>query len=138
MTPTEREQRIRALARQELARDDIAMLLGIGTQTVSRDVRIMARRTAVELAKQAARTRIPEGADWRARGLCARSDDPDIWFRGRDLVAVATAEAVCARCPVAAMCAAAAVARREKAGVWGGRTTPQRRHRAVTGQEAPG
>lgn len=52
-----------------------------------------------------------------ARWPCA--DDPDLWFCERP-DAVETAKQICQDCPVHRRCLAAALARREPCGVWGG------------------
>lgn len=137
MNFVDRETAVRALAREGMSRDAIAAKLRIGTQTVTRDAHAIAHRTAVDLAKQGARRTIPDGANWRFQALCALSPDPDIWFRRDDLVAVATAKAVCARCPVAALCEDSARARREKAGTWGHLTARPRAHRRIQADAPP-
>lgn len=71
-------------------------------------------------------TRIVE--DWRQRGLCADTPFPDLWYpdgEGQKYTEqIAEAKAVCARCPVASRCAEAG--RREKWGIWAGRTETER------------
>lgn len=57
-------------------------------------------------------------ADIPAGGLCAETD-PEAFYPDRGESASA-AKAVCMACPVRAACLAAAVARNEQHGVWGG------------------
>ncbi|MBV8931770.1 MAG: WhiB family transcriptional regulator [Kutzneria sp.] len=52
-------------------------------------------------------------------GLPCRSNDPDLWFADAP-VELDRAKALCAGCPVRTECLAAAIARREPWGVWGG------------------
>ncbi len=71
--------------------------------------------------------------------------DPDTWHRidsPRRQAATRPAVRVCRRCEVAAPCGLLALARRERWGVWGAMTEPQRRHLLrlldqVTGRAAP-
>lgn len=52
---------------------------------------------------------------WEARAACV-GRDPEIWFRSD----TAQAQAICARCPVSALCESKAVALRVTDGVWAG------------------
>lgn len=80
--------------------------------------------------------------DWRDRAAC-RGEDPELFFpvgtSGPALEQIEAAKAVCHRCPVAAECLSWALKNGEAAGIWGGKTTEERRilsrHRAsrVTG-----
>ncbi len=69
--------------------------------------------------------------NWQLQGAC-RGEDPGLFFhpegeRGRLLVECDdAAKAVCARCPVIALCASHALAVREPYGVWGGLTEDER------------
>lgn len=69
---------------------------------------------------------------WRAHGAC-RGIDPSIFYPEieedpeSDVDPAADAKAVCDVCPVREPCLEHALSRREKAGVWGGLTTPERR-----------
>jgi WhiB family redox-sensing transcriptional regulator len=57
------------------------------------------------------------------RGLAACNDGSGDWteiFFSEDLYDIARAKHLCSSCPVKAACLAAAVARREPSGVWGG------------------
>lgn len=67
---------------------------------------------------------------WRERAAC-RSEDPELFFPigidGPGLLQVQRAKAVCARCPVIAECADAAMAAGESHGVWGGMDERERR-----------
>lgn len=62
---------------------------------------------------------IPDG------GLCAETD-PEVFFPDKG-ESTRTAKAVCMACPVRAACLAAAVARNERHGVWGGMSERERR-----------
>ena len=54
--------------------------------------------------------------------------DPEAWFpEPHDLRAIRYAKALCAACPARAACLAAALARNEPAGIWGGLTAYERR-----------
>ena len=57
-------------------------------------------------------------SDWQDRAAC-RSEPPE-WFDAETGQDAARALAVCARCPVRLDCLTAAVANRERYGVWGG------------------
>lgn len=58
--------------------------------------------------------------NWQARAVC-RDYDPELFYPDpSDTVTARQAKAVCATCPVRAECRAAASARREPYGIWGG------------------
>lgn len=69
--------------------------------------------------------------EWQLLGAC-RSEDTDLFFhpegeRGPSRSArEAAAKAVCARCPVMAVCRAHALAAHEPYGVWGGLSESER------------
>ncbi len=67
-------------------------------------------------------TRPPE---WVAEGLCAQAD-PELWFPETG-GSTAEAKAVCGRCPVRPECLSFALEHRERFGVWGGVSEPERR-----------
>lgn len=62
---------------------------------------------------------------WRTQAAC-RGMSPAYWYaeRGESIV---EAKAICAGCPVQAECLAAALASRERHGIWGGYTEKERR-----------
>jgi WhiB family redox-sensing transcriptional regulator len=72
-----------------------------------------------------------ENWEWQLLGAC-RGEDPSLFFHpegergprrsGRE----SAAKAVCARCPVLALCRAHALAAREPYGVWGGMSESER------------
>ncbi|SKV05638.1 transcriptional regulatory protein [Mycobacteroides abscessus subsp. bolletii] len=58
--------------------------------------------------------------NWQARAVC-RDEDPELFFPDpSDTVTARAAQAVCAKCPVRPQCRAAASAKRESYGIWGG------------------
>ncbi|WP_330221146.1 WhiB family transcriptional regulator [Mycobacteroides abscessus] len=58
--------------------------------------------------------------NWQARAVC-RDEDPELFFPDpSDTVTARAAQRVCATCPVRPQCRAAASARREPYGIWGG------------------
>ncbi len=68
---------------------------------------------------------------WRERAAC-RGLDPDMFYPERDAPGraddiVREAKGVCRRCPVRDVCLASAIERRERYGVWGGKTERERR-----------
>lgn len=65
-------------------------------------------------------------AEWAKQAACAQtSGDPDgLFVRGREQ---RVARAICAHCPVQAMCLADALDGRIEYGVWGGMTERERR-----------
>jgi 8-oxo-dGTP diphosphatase len=80
-------------------------------------------------------------ANWREAAAC-RSEDPELFFplsdEGAGMVQAQRAKAVCARCPVIARCASAAMAAGEAHGVWGGLDERERRRRSRAGFDAAG
>lgn len=64
--------------------------------------------------------------EWRERGACARTDDPDVFFPALpdDLE---PARRLCRTCSVTGPCLAEALSRTEIDGVWGGTTSAERR-----------
>ena len=72
-----------------------------------------------------------ENWDWQLRGSC-RGADSELFFhpegeRGpRRRVREAAAKAVCAECPVLALCREHALAAREPYGIWGGLSEHER------------
>lgn len=80
--------------------------------------------------------------EWRSRGAC-RGVDPELFFpTARSLtvfVQLASAKAVCGRCPVAWECLRYAVVTGQQHGVWGGKSEEERRalRRRVPAGPAP-
>jgi len=64
-------------------------------------------------------------AGWTTRAACAETD-PEAFYPAKGASTVA-AKAVCTRCPVRGECLAEALERRERHGVWGGLSEPERR-----------
>ncbi len=64
-------------------------------------------------------------ADWTTRAACAETD-PEAFYPEKG-GSTAAAKAVCAGCPVRAACLAEALGHRERHGVWGGLSEPERR-----------
>ena len=68
---------------------------------------------------------------WKAQGAC-NDADPDLFFhpegeRGQaKRERIAAAKAVCAECPVLAICREKALERRERFGIWGGMSETER------------
>jgi WhiB family redox-sensing transcriptional regulator len=98
----------------------------------------MARSTEDTVTKAAGTT------GWRARAAC-RPLDSAIFFPDRTAYRnndVASAKAVCRRCPVREECLEAALDGREKIGIWGGLTPLERanlhrrKRRARTAQDS--
>jgi len=56
---------------------------------------------------------------WRDRAACSEWYDPELFFIDTD-DAVTEAKAVCAACPVRAVCLSWALATKQQHGVWGG------------------
>jgi len=67
-----------------------------------------------------------QSTTWRERGRC-RGVDPDVFYPVEDDDPAYEAKEICARCIVREACLEAAIASREKAGVWGGYTARERR-----------
>ena len=65
--------------------------------------------------------------DWRAHGLCARTD-PDLWFAPGALEH-REAKRICRACPVRMACLQYAMETPVDHGVWGGLTERERRRR---------
>lgn len=65
------------------------------------------------------------GQAWQRRGSC-RAGDPDDWFPERHRGDIQTAKRICGGCRVRPECLAAALARGERWGIWGGLTTQER------------
>lgn len=66
---------------------------------------------------------VPAPADWTADAMCATSGtDPELWFPTPTATTyeMRMALTLCAECPVAGKCFAAALERDEKFGIWGG------------------
>jgi WhiB family transcriptional regulator, redox-sensing transcriptional regulator len=63
--------------------------------------------------------------DWRADGLCARSD-PELWFAVGALEHK-QAKSICRQCPVRRECLAYAMDGPVDHGIWGGLTERERR-----------
>lgn len=68
--------------------------------------------------------------DWRARGTCAGSDNPELWFpvgqSGPARAQEAEAKAECQRCDVRETCLKWALDTGESAGAWGGMSESER------------
>jgi WhiB family redox-sensing transcriptional regulator len=71
---------------------------------------------------------VPEGevTSWRELGRCLGAD-PEIFYPEDDEDEALEAKAICALCVVREACLEHAIAKREKAGVWGGMTARERR-----------
>jgi WhiB family redox-sensing transcriptional regulator len=67
----------------------------------------------------------PDETAWMADGLCAQTD-PDAFFPDRG-ESPRLARSVCAACPVRPECAAWALDRGERFGIWGGMSERERR-----------
>lgn len=72
--------------------------------------------------------------DWRVRAACRNVADPDLFFPVSDddqapatAAQIEQAKAVCASCPVRRQCLDFATETRQREGVWGGTTWPERR-----------
>lgn len=67
---------------------------------------------------------------WTDRAAC-RGEDPETFFPisedGPGRAQVARAKGICRGCPVSVQCLDEALARGERAGIWGGMTTEERR-----------
>ncbi len=71
-----------------------------------------------------------DGISWRLRAACA-GEDLELFFpvgsSGPAIVQIATAKAICARCPVREACLRYAVTTGQAHGIWGGMTEDERR-----------
>ena len=68
-------------------------------------------------------------SDWYSRANC-RGVDPELFFPERGVDEIVTrraALAVCAGCEVREQCLSAAIDQQERWGIWGGKTTPERK-----------
>ena len=85
-------------------------------------------------------TPVADAWDWQLRGAC-RGRDSTEFFKPDDEPASSRrrrevdARALCARCPVRPECAAHALAARERHGIWGGFTGPERLRLLALGWE---
>lgn len=74
---------------------------------------------------------------WHA--AACRAEDPELFFPvghgGPALDQANAAKAVCGRCPIATACLSYALSTGQDAGIWGGRTSEERR--ALRIQEVP-
>lgn len=68
---------------------------------------------------------LAEGWEWARDGLCAQTD-PEVFFPEKGQSSAA-AKRICVACPVRSACLDAALARRERFGVWGGLSERERR-----------
>lgn len=67
------------------------------------------------------------GANWRDEAIC-RTADPNIFFpEDGDKDGEKKAVEICKQCPVANQCLDFALLKREKSGIWGGKTERERR-----------
>lgn len=64
--------------------------------------------------------------DWYDNAQC-RGTDTSLFFSEADNVAVTIAKSVCIPCPVRELCLEYAIATDQPAGVWGGKTTTERK-----------
>ncbi|HUE61470.1 MAG TPA: WhiB family transcriptional regulator [Acidimicrobiales bacterium] len=67
-------------------------------------------------------------AEWRSHAAC-RSVDPRVFFPKSDLFSN-RAKLICSTCPVRERCLAWATATNQRDGVWGGKTSRERRRMA--------
>ena len=74
--------------------------------------------------KQSSRVKVVGG--WRWQAAC-RGMDPAIWYPCLDAVKRPRAIAICANCAMRQQCLDHALHRRERLGIWGGKTAAQRR-----------
>ena len=65
-------------------------------------------------------------SEWTSRSAC-RGMDPEVFIQEEDEATTEVALSVCQVCPVRFECLRRAVENNEKLGVWGGRTSAQRR-----------
>ena len=71
---------------------------------------------------------ISGGHDWRGFAAC-RTVHSDVFFPQSDLFSN-QAKLICSTCPVREQCLAWAMATEQRYGVWGGKTSRERRHMA--------
>ena len=71
---------------------------------------------------------ISGGQDWRSFAAC-RFVDSDVFFPQSDLFSN-RAKLICSTCPVREQCLAWAMVTDQRYGVWGGKTSRERRHMA--------
>ena len=64
---------------------------------------------------------------WRSRAACTGIDSDIFYPATEDETEADEAKAICAVCPVNAICLEHALSAREKEGVWGGATEKERR-----------
>lgn len=81
---------------------------------------------------------IPELPDitqhvWMAEGICAKSDNPDLWFPNRtDYAQASLAKKKCnTQCAVRSQCLTYALEQEDQEGIWGGYDQAQRRRLAL-------
>ena len=66
--------------------------------------------------------------DWHDQAACASEPNGMFFPAEDDLEAVMTAKEVCADCPVRRQCLEYAMESPEEFGIWGGKTSGERRH----------
>ncbi len=64
---------------------------------------------------------------WRESAACRRAEGVDFFCDPSDRVALSTARALCAGCPVAGECLTWAIETNQLEGIWGGHTPGERR-----------
>lgn len=75
--------------------------------------------------------------NWQARAVC-RDEDPELFFPDlSDTITARAAQAVCAKCPVRPQCRAAASAKCEPFGIWGGVNRELAAHRRRSSSSPP-
>lgn len=81
-------------------------------------------------AEQLLFARLEPQGEWVREALCARSDNPDLWFPQpsinqfhEDFI---KAKAICGRCSVRTECLGWALRTKEPHGIWGGETATAR------------
>ena len=75
-----------------------------------------------------------EEEDWRSHAAC-RNVDPRVFFPQSDLFSN-KAKLICSTCPVRGQCLDWAVATRQRDGIWGGKTSRERRRLVRAGGPA--
>jgi WhiB family redox-sensing transcriptional regulator len=68
---------------------------------------------------------IPAEVDWRRFAACRKVDN-DVFFPQSDLFNN-RAKLICSTCPVTERCLAWAIATKQRYGIWGGKTSKERR-----------